>query len=217
MSELYELVKLKAHQQLVTVSSEELAEKMGESQQAASQHLQKLERLGLIERRRTGLRFAIKLTPKGYDLVRSHYSQLKAAVEEKGKEMMFKGKLFRGFGEAAYYIGNEGYKRQFVKVLGFEPFLGTLNLRLESPIEMEQKRELRSLDGLEIQGFENGKRTYGGAKCFRAVVNGKIPAGVLVIERTHYDDSVLEIISPVNFRKDIGLKDGDEVTVAVFT
>ncbi|MGA2199772.1 MAG: DUF120 domain-containing protein [Nitrososphaerales archaeon] len=216
MSELYELVKLKAHQKFVTVSSEELASKMGQSQQASSQHLQRLEKLGLIERRRAGLRFAIKLTPKGYDLVRSHYSQLKAAVEEKGKDMVFKGRLFRGLGEAAYYIGNEGYMHQFVKILGFDPFLGTLNLKLESPIQMEQKRELRSREGLKVQGFENGMRTYGGARCYRAVVNGKIPAAVLVIERTHYDDSVMEIISPVNFREDLGLKDGDEVTVAVF-
>lgn len=141
---------------------------------------------------------------------------MKAAVEEKEKEIIFKGRVFQGFGEAAYYIGNEGYRVQFLKVLGFDPFLGTLNLKLESPIQMEQKRELRSREGLEIEGFENGKRTYGGAKCFRAVVNGKIPAGVLVIERTHYDDSVLEIISPAAFRKDLGLKDGDEVTVAVF-
>ena len=216
MSELYELVKLKAHQKFVTVSSEELASKMGQSQQAASQHLQRLEKLGLIERRREGLKFAVKLTSKGYDLVRSHYSQLKAAVEEKGRDIVFKGKLFEGLGEGAYYIGLGGYMQQFVKVLGFDPFPGTLNVKLESPIQMEQKREMRSREGLKIRGFENGTRTYGGARCYRAVVNGKVPAAVLVIDRTHYDDSVLEIISPANFRKDFGLKNGDEVTVAVF-
>ena len=57
MSELFELVKLKAHLKFVNVSSEDLASKMGQSQQAASQHLQKLEKLGLIERKRAGLRF----------------------------------------------------------------------------------------------------------------------------------------------------------------
>lgn len=215
MSELYELVKLKAHQKFVTVSSEELASKMGQSQQASSQHLQRLEKLGLIERRRTGLKFAVKLTPKGYDLVRSHYSQLKAAVEEKGKDMVFKGRLFEGLGEGGYYVGLEGYMTQFREILGFEPFPGTLNLKLESPIQMDQKRELRSREGLRIEGFENGTRTYGGARCYRAVINGKTPAAVLVIDRTHYDDSVLELISPVNFREDAGLKNGDEVSVVV--
>ena len=215
MSELFELVKLKANQKFVNVSSEDLASKMGQSQQAASQHLQKLEKLGLIERKRAGLRFAIRLTPKGYDLVRSHYSQLKAAVEEKGRDIVFRGRVFRGLGEGAYYIGLEGYMQQFVKILGFDPYPGTFNVKLESPIQMEQKRELRSREGLRIQGFENGTRTYGGARCYRALVNGKHPAAILVIDRTHYDDSVMEIISPVNFRKDLGIDEGDEVTVTV--
>ena len=105
--------------------------------------------------------------------------------------------------------------QQFVKILGFDPYPGTFNVKLESPIQMEQKRELRSREGLRIQGFENGTRTYGGARCYRALVNGKHPAAILVIDRTHYDDSVMEIISPVNFRKDLGIDEGDEVTVTV--
>jgi riboflavin kinase len=80
---------------------------------------------------------------------------------------------------------------------------------------MEQTRDLRSREGLRIEGFESEKRTYGGARCYRATVNGRYPAAVLVIDRTHYDDSVMEIISPVHFRKELGLKDGDEVTVTV--
>ena len=215
MSELFELVKLKAHINFVEISTEEIAARTGHSQQAASQHLQKLEKMGLIERRRTGLRFAVKLTPKGLDIVNSEYLQLKAAVEGKTGKMDFRGKLFQGLGEGAYYIGLEGYKRQFSKVLGFDAFPGTLNLKLESQIQMEQKRELRSHDGLKIEGFSNGKRTYGGARCYKATVNALYPAAVLVIDRTHYDDSVMEIISPVNFRKELGLKNGDEVNVLV--
>ena len=214
-AELFELVKLRAHLNYVEVSTEEIAARTGHSQQAASQHLQKLEKLGLIERRRTGLRFAVKLTPKGVDIVTSEYAQLKTAVEGKNEEIIFTGRLFQGLGEGAYYIGLDGYKQQFSKVLGFDAFPGTLNLKLESPIQMEQKRELRSREGLKIAGFANGERTYGGARCYRAEVGDKYPAAVLVIDRTHYDDSVMEIISPVNLRKGLGLKNGDEVKVVV--
>jgi riboflavin kinase len=189
---------------------------MDQSQQAASQHLKRLETLGLIDRRRVGLRFAVKLTGKGYDEVKSEYSQMKAAVEGQRRDMRFNGIVFQGLGEGAYYIGLEGYRRQFVKLLGFSPYPGTLNLRLESQPQMEQKRELRSLEGLRVQGFENGKRTYGGARCYRCLVNGRFSGAVLVIDRTHYDDSVMEIISPVNFRQELGLKDGDRVDVVVF-
>jgi riboflavin kinase len=216
MSELFELVKLQAHLGFVTVSTEELAVRLGQSQQAASQHLQQLEKLGFVERRRSGIRFAVKLTPKGYEVVSSHYSQLKSAVEGQRKGMNFEGKVFEGLGEGAYYIGKEGYQKQFAKLLGFDPYPGTLNVKLDDPIQMELKRQMRSYEGLRVDGFANGTRTYGGARCYRAMVNGRYPAAVLVIDRTHYDDSVMEIISPVNFRKELGLKSEDIVTIAVF-
>jgi CTP-dependent riboflavin kinase len=34
--------------------------------------------------------------------------------------------------------------------------------------------------------------------------------------RTHYDDSVLELIAPINLRQHFKLKDGDEVRVTAF-
>ena len=212
---LLELVKLGGHHGFVSLSTEELAEKLGRSQQAASQHIQQLERLGYVERRRSGARFVIKLTGSGQDSVREYYFALKAAFEGPAKEeLSFVGKVFQGLGEGAYYVGLEGYKKQFSKVLRFDPYPGTLNLKLESPIQMEQKRRLRAFEGLKIEGFESGGRTYGGARCYKATL-GKdgIPAAVLVIDRTHYDDSVLEIIAPVYLRGSMGLKNGDELDV----
>jgi riboflavin kinase, archaea type len=212
---LVELVKLKAHLGFVSLSTEELAEKLGQSQQSASQHLQQLETLGYVERERSGPRFAVKLTSAGQDIVRAYYSGLRAALDGTPKEeMSFVGKVFQGLGEGAYYIGLEGYKTQFAKALGFDPYPGTLNLKLESPIQIELKKQLRGFDGLRIDGFESGGRTYGGARCYQATVGkGKLPAAVLVIDRTHYDDSVLEIISPHFLRGALALKDGDRLEV----
>jgi riboflavin kinase len=214
---LVELVKLRCHDRFVSLSSEELAERLGQSQQAASRHLQELEALGYVERRRSGAKFAVRLTGAGEDVVRAYYSGLKAALDGKPKkETKFVGKVFRGLGEGAYYVGLQGYRTQFVKALGFEPYPGTLNVRLEGSVETEQKRQLRSFDGIRINGFESGGRTYGGARCYMARV-GKagIQAAVLVIDRTHYDDSVLEVISPHFLRGSLALKDGDTVEIAV--
>jgi riboflavin kinase, archaea type len=214
---LLELAKLKAHVGFVPLSTEELAEKLGQSQQSASKHLQQLESLGYVERKRSGPRFAVRLTDAGEDVVRAYYSSLKVALERKPKEeMRFVGKVFQGLGEGAYYIGLEGYRTQFAKALGFDPYPGTLNVRLESPIQVEQKRELRGFDGLRIEGFQRDGRTYGGARCYRASVGKKgLPGAVLVIDRTHYDDSVLEIISPHFLRGVLGLKNGDPVEFEV--
>ena len=214
---LVELAKLKAHVGFVPLSTEELAEKLGQSQQSASKHLQQLETLGYVERRRSGTKFTVKLTESGQDIVRTYYSSLKLALERKPKEeSAFVGKVFQGLGEGAYYIGLEGYKTQFTKALGFDPYPGTLNVRLESAIQIEQKRELRGFDGLRIEGFQRDGRTYGGARCYRAKVGKKeLPGAVLVIDRTHYDDSVLEIISPHFLRGALGLKNGDLLEVSV--
>jgi riboflavin kinase len=214
---LVELAKLRAHTGFVPLSTEELAGKLGQSQQSASQHLQQLERLGYVERRRSGAKFAVKLTNSGQDIVRTYYSSLKVALDGKPKEeMSFVGKVFQGLGEGAYYIGLEGYKTQFARRLGFDPYPGTLNLKLESAIQMEQKKQLRGFEGLRIEGFQRDGRTYGGARCYRAKAGrGGLPAAVLVIDRTHYDDSVLEIISPHFLRSALKLKTGDQLDVDV--
>jgi riboflavin kinase, archaea type len=213
---LVELVKVNAHQAFVPLSTEELAEKLGQSQQSASQHLQELERLGYVERKRSGGKFAVKLTEAGQGVVRAYYSSLRAALEGRPKELNFEGIVFKGLGEGAYYIGLEGYKSQLAKALGFDPYPGTLNLRLEDAIQVEQKRQLRGYDGLRIEGFQSQGRTYGGARCYPATVGSRhLPASVLVIDRTHYDDSVMEIISPQYLRGVLGLNDGDRLAVRV--
>ncbi len=139
------------------------------------------------------------------------------ALDDKPRhEMKFAGKVFQGLGEGAYYVGLEGYKTQFKKALGFDPYPGTLNVRLEGNLETEQKKQLRSFDGIRIDGFESGGRAYGGARCYLAKVGKQgLDAAVLVIDRTHYDDSVLEVISPHYLRGSLGLKNGDPVEISV--
>ena len=213
---LLELVKLNAHVSFVPLSTDELAKKLGQSQQSASQHLQELDKLGYVERKRSGARSAVMLTDSGREVVRAYYSSLRVALDGKPEEMKFVGRVFKGLGEGAYYIGLEGYRSQFSKVLGFDPYPGTLNLKLEGAIQAEQKKHLRGFDGLRIEGFQSQGRTYGGARCYRATVGEKrVAASVLVIDRTHYDDSVLEIISPRYLRGTLGLKDGDQLDVSV--
>jgi len=147
--------------------------------------------------------------------VLSFYAKLRGAVEGQKGPLTFHGKVFTGLGEGAYYVSLGGYKRQFLKLLGFEPFAGTLNLALD-PSETDLRRQLKFLDGVEIRGFQDGRRTFGPVKCFRARVEGKYEAGALVIERTHHGEAVLEIISPVHLREVLSLKEGDPVSVKVY-
>jgi riboflavin kinase, archaea type len=186
---------------------------MGLSQQAASLRILDLERAGLIERARSGRGVALRLTDDGLEAVDAFLADIGANLERGKDALTFKGTVFTGLNEGAYYVSLKGYASSFESVLGFRPFPGTLNLRLTNQAMIEQRRKLELMKGLEIPGFSDGKRTFGPVKCFRAKVGARHPGAVLAIRRTHYDATVLEVISPVNLRRALGLKDGDECSV----
>ena len=59
--------------------------------------------------------------------------------------------------------------------------------------------------------------TYGWVKCYRATINeGAVDnAAVLALERTHYDDSMLEVIAPISIKQVAYVKNGDRIKVQV--
>lgn len=120
-------------------------------------------------------------------------------------------------GEGAYYMSLEGYRRQFKDKLGYEPYPGTLNVRLVDQLYMNARRELGRHPSIFVDGFSDSTRTYGWVKCYRAIINdGAVDnAAVLVLERTHYDDSMLEVIAPVSIKQAAGIKNGDRIKVQV--
>jgi len=213
---LIELYQRGGANRTLDLSTSELALELGLSQQGVSKHLSQLEMEGLIERKRNGRRTGVLVSRAGADRVVSVYSRLKTAIEGGAGVLNFHGTFFTGLGEGGYYISLAGYKRQFVKLLGFEAFPGTFNLTI-GPGEIELRKQLDFLDALELSGFSHGGRSYGPAKCFRAKVESKYDAGALIIERTHHSESVLEVISPLDLRKTLSLKDGDRVHVTVYT
>lgn len=216
LTTLVELLRLKAAHSYVKLSSSDLSRGIGISQQAVSKRLADLEHDGLIERLHSGRGFSVRLTESGLGAVRTFYGELRSAFEEQRKDLTFTGTVFDGLREGGYYVSMKGYSSHFQSMLGFRPFPGTLNLRLSSPAQIEQRRQLEFLKGVEIPGFEDAERTYGPVKCFRAEIESKIPGAVLAIERTHYDSSVLEVISPVDLRKTLKLSEGDECEVTAY-
>ena len=214
---IMELLSKGARHNFVEVTTTELGKNIGRSQQAASKHLLDLENSGYIERAKKGQKFAVKVTDKGYSEIQGLFSSLRAALESAPAAIDFEGKVVSGMGEGAYYMSLEGYRKQFKEKLGYEPYAGTLNIRLIDQIFMNARRELGKQPSIFINGFSDGTRTYGWVKCYRAVINdGRVNnAAVLVLERTHYDDSMLEVISPESIKQATGMKNGDRVKVQV--
>jgi len=200
----------------VQVSTTNLAEKLGVAQQTISRHLINLERLGLIERHMTARGELVKLTDSGTEELRNVHLGLRSILEEVPTFILIEGEIFTGLGEGAYYISQKGYREQISNKLGFDPYLGTLNLKLKSNLDLQARRELDAYPAIELSGFKTGLRTFGPVKCYKALINDKAEGAVVTALRSHYKASVLEVIAPTYLRDQFKLKDGDKVRVKVF-
>ena len=97
---------------------------------------------------------------------------------------------------------------QFTERLGYAPYPGTLNVRLR-PAETRRLGVVRDWNGVRIDGFEAGGRTFGGATCYPAKLNGR-PCHLIRPDRSHYQD-VIEFVAAERLRTRLRLKDGDAV------
>jgi riboflavin kinase len=215
---LFKLAEMGASRRTVKVSTEYLAERIGLSQQTASRHLIQLEKKGWIRRTITPEGCLIRITDSGVVELKKLYSSLQAVFEAAYPlSVTLEGLLFTGIGEGAYYITRDGYRKQFIEKLGFDPYPGTLNLKLTTDYDMKTMTELESYPAIEIQGFKSETRSFGAVKCYPAVINNKIKGTVVAALRSHYNSSVIEIIAPYYLRGKLKLKDGHKVKVEIFT
>ncbi|MCS7142713.1 MAG: DUF120 domain-containing protein [Aigarchaeota archaeon] len=198
----------------VKITTSQVARYIGTSQQSASRLLIRMERWGLVERRIVGRTGMLKITNKGMEILSELYVALKRVIE-KPVEITLEGRVFSGLGEGAYYLSLPNYRNQIKEKLGFDPYPGTLNIRLLSRDSIENKRLLMRIADLYIEGFKDGVRSYGGVKAIMGTFNDNDLCGILFIERTHYGEEVIEVIAPVYLRGRYELKDGEKVSVKV--
>ncbi len=118
------------------------------------------------------------------------------------------GKVESGMGRGKLFVEMAHYRRAFGKVLGEQPFPGTLNVKA-SP---EETGFLRKRAMERIEGFLDGDRTYGGLSLISCAVNG-VPGAAVFPDRATHEPGVIEIVSGENLRERLGLKDGDSVKI----
>ena len=215
---LLRIAEMGAYRRTAKISTEYLAEKLGTSQQTASRYLIELEKKGWIKRTITHDGCLIKIDASGTMELQKLYSNLKILLEAAyPPSVTLEGTVFTGLGEGAYYIAKDHYRKQFIEKLGFDPYPGTLNLKLTSDYDIKTRTELESYPTIEVEGFRNEDRTFGLVKCYPVMIGNKVKGALISALRGHYDVSVLEIIAPVCLRKHLNLKDGNKVKVEVLT
>ncbi len=195
----------------VVVTSREVGEKLGVSQQAADRYLVALEERSLLTRSLAQRRQRIQLTPAAMQLLRAEYHAYHRIFEGPAR-LAFSGTVTSGLGEGRYYLSQPGYVVQFTERLGYTPYPGTLNVRLAGD-SLRKAAGVSEWSGIRIDGFQASGRTFGGATCFVARMNGRA-CHLIHPDRSHYQD-VVEFVASTRLRDTLHLKDGDPVDVDV--
>jgi riboflavin kinase len=209
---MLKLCELNAHRGAVKVSLEKIGKTIRCSKQTVARKLERLERVGYIKKEYLGRGQKIRVTKEGLGRLREIHACIAWALEGKPREVVLEGRVINGLGEGRYYMRQEGYWKRFQEELGFLPYPGTLDIKI-NPEFFGSLEELKGREGGRIDGFEAGGRTFGAVKFFPARL-GRVKGALVFPERGHHRD-VIEFIASRNLRQTLGLKNGDEVRVVV--
>jgi riboflavin kinase len=178
--------------------------------------LSELEEATCIARRDTESGERIRLTSHGVDLLRAEYDDYRGLFD--ATLVPITGTVTDGMGEGKHYTSLAGYQRQFQEQLGYRPFPGTLNVEIDGETAA-RRGHIETLDGVPIVEWEDEERTYDAATCYSTEIHahGKSfdQAHILIPDRTHHDDRVVEVIAPVKLRDALSLESEDEVVLDV--
>ena len=119
------------------------------------------------------------------------------------------GVVTAGHGQGAFFMGLPWVTEGVRGVLGFVPYPGTLNVRVDSDT-VSIWRQIR--DGQALVLAPPPPETCG-ARLFPAIVDPDVEAAVIVPDVTRYGDDLLELIAAVHLRSRLGLRDHDRVTL----
>jgi riboflavin kinase, archaea type len=196
-----------ANKRPVRITTTDIGAEAGMSQQNASRRLTELEAAGYVERSDSG----ISLTAKAIGELSSLHRTLHAAFS--GKSIEIRGRIVKGLGEGGYYLSLGGYRKQVIEKLGFDPYPGTLNVRVDKR-DLPARQQLRRMEPIVIQGFRDKERTYGDLFAYRCRLEG-MECAIIIPLRTHHGADIIEIICAQDIKGSAGKKDGDAVKVTV--
>ena len=123
------------------------------------------------------------------------------------------GRVTSGRGEGRYYMSLKPYKKRFKKVLGYYPYEGTLNVRL-----LSEYRNLDTSKCLEVEGFEYQGKRYYGVKVLPAKISKDefaVNGALIFPEKSKHPENIVEVISPLNLRNYLSLRNGDVVKIKI--
>jgi riboflavin kinase len=210
---LYVLAQEGAIHRKISLTTGELGHLLNISQQTASRRVALCVKQGYLTRIHTATGMHLQLTKLAQRELTDVFNGLEIAFAPPEEEILIRGNVVLGLGEGAYYV--DLYSLRFREALGFTPFSGTLNVRVGDDESFKAIARMKHTPPLIVRGFSHEGRTFGDVICYRVKVNQKVEGAIVIAQRTHHGENVLEIIAPVNLRKILRLQNNDPVTLAV--
>ncbi|AEB94598.1 DUF120 domain-containing protein [Metallosphaera cuprina] len=197
------------------LTQQDIANELKMSQQSVSRKLKELEERNLIRRSLSKEGEMIRLAENGEKLLEDCIYMLRSTIIS-SHVLEIRGRATSGLGEGRIFLSLPYYMESFKKFLGFEPFPGTLNLTIYDRTSLENRLMLDVSKAVNIPEHKEENRVLGAVRAFPASVNGLKPAAVVFPLRSVHPKSVIEVIAPYNLRKELNIKDGDEVLIEAY-
>jgi CTP-dependent riboflavin kinase len=121
----------------------------------------------------------------------------------------FEGVVSAGLGEGARFTAIDWVGAALWRATGFDPWPGTLNLRLDEVAQRTWQRAQRIHPGIMIDPAPG----FCASRCHLLWLAGRVRAAAVVPEVDGYPADKLEIVAPVALRAALGLQEGDRVRV----
>lgn len=126
--------------------------------------------------------------------------------------MIIEGVVCSGFGSASKFLRMDEYKEKIREVVGFEPYPGTLNLKVSTKTTEQIFKK-----AYKVEGFCKNSKKFGGFAIIPCKIKaeGKTIDGAVIFPERSKHKAVLEIISPLPLRKVLKLTDGRKVMIEI--
>ena len=117
-----------------------------------------------------------------------------------------------GLGQGAQFMAIPWVRDAVRHLLGFDPYPGTLNVKLVDPDVIAAWRTIQ--DGPALRLAPPPPEACG-ARLFRVILAPDFDAAIVIPDVTRHGEETLELIAPVHVRRHLGLRDDDRVTLRV--
>jgi len=120
-----------------------------------------------------------------------------------------KGIVVSGLGKGKGFIKEENYEQKLEKILGFKPFHGTLNLKVN---EGRLQEFLLGKKMIIIKGFEKNGVEYGAVNCLKTKIKelNDYPVLIVMPAKTIHKE-IVELVAEHSLKEKFNLKKKQEI------